>query len=327
MTIAATEVAQAKPRPIQPTNRELRGAKLFGALNGGHMPEVISDALSQGAQAENVANRRLAQEHRAHLDACSSLQAYLSTGPSLAPKEYEPIMRRYARSGRKILDIGAGRGESSLYLANLGHQVFALEPSEDFCALMESASCKFNTPLTVLRGVAEDLDKLRDRDFDLVFYNSSLHHCDEPVKALRNCYDLMKAGAAIILSAELHIRPWINKRRWHMRLEHEPEAMGHYGGNEHAYYNWEYLSMLRQAGFAEEETFPLATASDPQFRLGRILRGRGGPDYTDAQIAARAVVYALTAKLVKSPLLFRMISRCSLLPCQFRATKPFHTTA
>jgi len=291
------------------------------------MTEVISDALSEGVQAENVANRKLAQEHRAVLDACSLLQAYLSTGPSLAPKEYEPIIRKYGCSSRKILDIGAGRGESSLYLASLGHQVFALEPSEDFCVLMESASRKYNTPLTVLRGVAEDLDKLGDRDFDLVFYNASLHHCDEPVKALRHCYDLMKAGATIILSAELHIRPWTSKRRWKLRLENEPGAMGHYGGNEHAYYNWEYLSMLRQAGFAEADTFPLATASDPQFRLGRILRGRGGPGYTDAQIAARAVVYTLTAKLVKSPLLFRVISRCSLLPCQFRAIKPFHTAA
>jgi SAM-dependent methyltransferase len=285
------------------------------------MPEVISGALSQGVQAENVANRKLAQEHRALLDASSSLQAYLSAGPSLAPKEYEPIVRRY-RPSRRILDIGAGRGESSLYLASLGHQVFAVEPSEDFCALIESASRKFNTPLTVLRGVAEDLDKLRVRDFDLVFYNASLHHCDEPVKALRHCYNLLKAGADIILSAELHIRPWTTKRSWYMRLEREPEALGHYGGNEHAYYNWEYLSMLRQAGFAKAETFPLATASDPQFRLGRILRGKGGPNYTDAQIAARAVVYALTAKLVKSPLLFGMISRCSLVPCQFRAFKP-----
>jgi SAM-dependent methyltransferase len=288
------------------------------------MPEVISDAMSQGVQAENVANRKLAGEHRAFLDACSSLKAYLS--PSLAPKEYEPIMRRCGHGRRKILDIGAGRGESSLYLASLDHQVFALEPSEDFCALMESASRKFNTPLTVVRGVAEDLDKLGYRDFDLVFYNSSLHHCDEPVRALRHCYNLMKAGASIILSAELHIRPWVTKRRFNIRLEHEPGAMGHYGGNEHPYYNWEYLSMLRQVGFAEAETFPLATASDPQLRLGRILRGRGGPDYTDAQIAARAVVYTLTAKLVKSPLLFTVISRCSLLPCQFRATKPLHTT-
>ncbi|MGH2507879.1 MAG: class I SAM-dependent methyltransferase [Ktedonobacteraceae bacterium] len=284
---------------------------------------VISTNFSSGAKEENCANDRLAEEHRHFLEASTTLEEYLSSSTSIAPKEYQAIVKRFDRYSLKILDIGVGRGESALYLSSCGHNVYALEPSEGFCQLIATAAAKFGKAVKVIRGVSEDIDKLNESNFDVAFFNASLHHCDDPVTALRHCYKLLKPGGKVFLSAELHIRPWVSKRKWYWRLQENPLALGHYGGNEHAYYNWEYLSMLRQAGFRDVFTFPLATASDPLFRLERILAQRNtvGPLYSERDIAARAVYYVLTAKLVRFKPLYHALVILSLVPSQFCGTK------
>lgn len=282
---------------------------------------LISADFSEGVRNENVVNNGFAEQGRCLLKSAATLDEYLSRSPSIAFREYEPIVERLGGKPLKVLDIGVGRGESSLYLASRGCKVWALEPSEGFCRLICEASRKFDLALTVLQGVAEDLDRAGEFGFDAVFFNASLHHCDAPMKALAHCYEVLKPGGKLFLSAELHIRPWIRKKRWYTVLRENPRTLGHYGGNEHAYYNWEYVSMLRRAGFQDVRPFPLASACDSLFRLRRILSD-GAPAYSDLQVAARAFYYAASARFVRHGLLFRTLARLSLVPSQFSGTKP-----
>jgi len=282
---------------------------------------TISTAFTEGVRDENFVNDRFADQARSILDSAATLEEYWSDSHSIAFQEYSPIADSLGCKPLKILDIGVGRGESALYLASRGFNVWALEPSEGFCRLICEAAQKFGLSLTVLRGVAEDIDKAGESGFDAAFFNASLHHCDNPMNALAHCYRALVPGGRLFLSAEPHLRPWITKRRWYGTLQENPEALGHYGGNEHVYYNWEYLSMLRRAGFQDVHAFPLASASDPLFRLRRILSD-GAPAYTDIQVSARAVYYTLTARFLRHGLLFQTIARLSLVPSQFRACKP-----
>src|ERR1700704_1629576 len=170
---------------------------------------LLSGDLSEAVQKEIAHNRQSAVEHYQFLEDARSLEEYLASDTSVAPKEYPSILGKLPPGPLTLLDIGVGRGESSLYLASQEHDVYAVEPSEDFCGVISEGSKKFKTPLQVVQGVAEDLDKLTGKLFDAAILISSLHHWDDPAAALSNCYKLLKPGGHIFLSSELHLHPWI----------------------------------------------------------------------------------------------------------------------
>ncbi|HBG04316.1 MAG TPA: hypothetical protein DDY22_01885 [Geobacter sp.] len=45
---------------------------------------------------------------------------------------------------------------------------------------------------------------LSEQQFDYILFNSSLHHCDDPVKALRAAFRLLKPGGEITCIRPAH---------------------------------------------------------------------------------------------------------------------------
>jgi len=150
----------------------------------------------------------------------------------------------------KILDMGAGRGETSLYLANFGHDVSPVEPSLAFCEVIDYVGSRFGKNLTIYNCSAEQLD-IPGEQFDAVTFNCSLHHCDDPVMALKNAYRVLKAGGKLYVTGDPFLPFFKSRESWLRDLDASPEETGHYGGNEHIYSNNEYVAMIRQAGFEE----------------------------------------------------------------------------
>ncbi|MEN6595993.1 MAG: class I SAM-dependent methyltransferase [Clostridiaceae bacterium] len=77
--------------------------------------------------------------------------------------------------GARILDIGAGAGEYSLYLARLGYAVTAVELAP---ANVEAFRTKITPelPITLLQGNALDLSLFADGSFDVVLLMGPLYH-------------------------------------------------------------------------------------------------------------------------------------------------------
>ena len=81
----------------------------------------------------------------------------------------------YVQPGAKILDVGAGAGEYSLYFARKGYDVSALELSP---ANIEAFRKKI-TPedaIDLVQGNATDLSRYADESFDAVFLFGPLYH-------------------------------------------------------------------------------------------------------------------------------------------------------
>ena len=85
-------------------------------------------------------------------------------------------IEKYLKDGDKILDIGAGAGEYSLYFARKGYEVSALELADANIAAFK----KKLTPedkIDLVQGNALDLSRYADKSFDIVLLFGPLYHC------------------------------------------------------------------------------------------------------------------------------------------------------
>lgn len=203
---------------------------------------ILSDKLSPGVQAEVEILDGFQTEQQELLRAVSP-EEYWQTGISLAPYQYAKVFDSLP-SGSKILDVGVGFGQSSVYLATRGHSVFAVEPSLSMCQLICETARRFSLSITPVQGVGENLSRIGITDFDAVVFNASLHHCDQPVDAIAEAFKCLRPGGQLVLVNENMLKPWTSQERFKRLLEIDPVGMGHYGGNEHAYHNQDYLRMI-----------------------------------------------------------------------------------
>ena len=94
------------------------------------------------------------------------------------------IIEEYLRPGDKILDIGAGAGEYSLYFAGKGYEVHALELAD---ANIASFRRKISSshPVELIQGNALDLSAYEDESFDIVLMFGPLYHLASPEERLK----------------------------------------------------------------------------------------------------------------------------------------------
>ena len=84
-------------------------------------------------------------------------------------------IEKYLKEGDRILDIGAGAGEYSLYFARKGYEVSALELADANIAAFKK---KFTTEdkIELVQGNAVDLSRYEDKSFDIVLLFGPLYH-------------------------------------------------------------------------------------------------------------------------------------------------------
>ena len=221
----------------------------------------------------------------------------------------------------KILDVGCGRGESAILLAMKGHEVHAVEPCLPLCEIIQSISHRFSLSLKVYQGIGETLDQVKENAFDLCIFNASLHHCDDPLQALKHCHHRLKAGGKILLLNEPILKFYRSKKWYHEALQKFPEQMGHYGGNEHIYYYREYVNLLKQSGFLEiRDSFHERLAHPKLIILGDIHK-----NWTDEKLLSKFFALTLFKKMINNKALFFPLlvglKKLSLMPVSFEAKK------
>lgn len=93
-------------------------------------------------------------------------------------------IERYLTPGARILDVGAGAGEYSLYFGRKGYQVSALELAD---SNIQAFRRKLRTedPIDLVQGNALDLSRYEDDSFDVVLVLGPLYHLHEEKDKLR----------------------------------------------------------------------------------------------------------------------------------------------
>lgn len=280
----------------------------------------FSRDFSPGVSAEMQALDALTAEQAVFARATTPEQ-YWRAGTSLAPYQYAQIFESLPK-GSKILDVGVGFGQSSIFLADKGHQVYAVEPSLSMCRLIHEAANRFSLPVTVIQAVGEELSLIGATDFDVVIFNSSLHHCDRPVGAVAEAFKCLKPGGQLVLVNENMLKPWMSQARYLRLLEADPVGMGHYGGNEHAYHNNTYVKMLKTSFAKVDMLIPRMDSALDEVEM--VLARRIGTQRiysSNSSVLTRFVFYILKEKIRSLPGLYKLFARCSILPVNFRAMK------
>ena len=93
-------------------------------------------------------------------------------------------IEKYLTPGAKILDVGAGAGEYSLYFARKGYQVSALELADANIAAFRAKIAE-DDPIELVQGNAMDLSRYDRNSFDAVLLFGPLYHLHEEADKLR----------------------------------------------------------------------------------------------------------------------------------------------
>ncbi len=84
-------------------------------------------------------------------------------------------IERYLKQGDKLLDVGAGAGEYSIYFARKGYEVSALELTDSNIKAFRSKLTE-DDRIDLVQGNAVDLSRYADESFDVVLVFGPLYH-------------------------------------------------------------------------------------------------------------------------------------------------------
>lgn len=114
-------------------------------------------------------------------------------------KEY---IQRYLKENDKILEIGAGTGRYSIYYAEKGYDVTAIEYVEHNLEILKS-KIKSDMKIRAEQGDAVDLSRFKDNEFDITLVLGPLYHLynDEDInKAIAEAIRVTKPNGIIAIA-------------------------------------------------------------------------------------------------------------------------------
>lgn len=111
-------------------------------------------------------------------------------------------IEKYLKPGDRILEIGAGTGAYSLYYANKGYKIEAVELSKSNIEVFKSKVTK-DLDIKIIQGNAVDLSVYKDNTFDITLCLGPLYHLfkeEETKSAIKEAIRVTKPGGKIYLA-------------------------------------------------------------------------------------------------------------------------------
>ena len=148
-----------------------------------------------------------------------------------------------------VADLGAGEGLLSELLARRCRKVIAVDNSEKIVAFGAAKAKKNNLKNLEFRLGDLQNPPIEPDSVDLVILSQALHHADDPAKALRSAFAILKAGGQIVI---------LDLARHHFDRAHELYGDRWLGFPESDLHRW-----LEAAGFKKIEISIVAREDQP----------------------------------------------------------------
>lgn len=153
--------------------------------------------------------------------------------------------------GSRVLEFGPGWGNTTLALAQMGHQVTAIDCSQEFVDLIQARAALVHADVHTILG---DFSAVRDLEgpFDAVLFFESFHHCTDHLGLLAALDRVVAPGGRVLFAAE-PIDPQFYVP-WGLRLDGESLwAIRRNGWFELGFRPSYFLEALRRNGWSAEE--------------------------------------------------------------------------
>ena len=139
--------------------------------------------------------------------------------------ENQFILKRLgALKGKKLLDIGAGLGESSVYFALLGARVTTVDVSPRMVEKAIELGKKYGVELEGVVSGAEDL-KVSEGEYDVIYIANTIHHVHDHSRLFEQMSRALKPGGIFFSCDPLAYNPVINVyRKMATRVRTQDEA-------------------------------------------------------------------------------------------------------
>ena len=98
--------------------------------------------------------------------------------------------------GKKLLEIGCGFGEASVYFAKQGAEVTATDLSGEMLNIALELAKKHNVEIKTLKSASDKIE-VEDESFDIVYAGNLLHHVDID-NTLKEVYRILRGGGIFI---------------------------------------------------------------------------------------------------------------------------------
>lgn len=115
-------------------------------------------------------------------------------------------------AGKKLLDIGAGLGESSVYFALRGARVTTVDISPQMVEMALRLGKKYGVELEGMVSGAEDLN-LPTASYDLIYIANTIHHIQSRASLFEQMHRALKPGGRFFSYDPLAYNPLINVYR------------------------------------------------------------------------------------------------------------------
>lgn len=134
------------------------------------------------------------------------------------------IQKAYLHPEMIVADVGAGTGFMAAGLAPLVKQVYVIDGSLAMLAVARENLSKF-TNLTFETGDAVTLP-LPDESLDAAFANMYLHHCPDPLAAIREMVRTLRPGGRLVITdMDTHTHEWFKEEMSDVWLGFEREQV------------------------------------------------------------------------------------------------------
>jgi SAM-dependent methyltransferase len=143
--------------------------------------------------------------------------------------EFARLLDRAIPLDARILEVGCGTGQMSLYLARAGRVVIGADLTRASLLLGAAAGKRFG--LSGVQFVETDLHRpgLRNGSFDVVYSSGVLHHTPDPRASFARIARLARPGGMIVLGVysafarlPLRLRRWVAKLSGYRIIPFDP---------------------------------------------------------------------------------------------------------